>query len=458
MFKNKEDVTRMIKSLCEQFKKYNHIDPRYYQTLDVKRGLRNMDGTGVLAGLTVIGNVHGYIMAEGERVPIHGRLSYRGYSINDLVSACEAEDRFGFEETIYLLLFGHLPTKDELSEFNQLLLAYRSLPNFFIEDMILKMPSRDIMNSLARSVLALYSYDGNADDTSLENLMTQCIKLIACFPAIITSAYQSKRRYFDHESMYMHFPAENLSTAENILYSIRPDKKYTDAEAKLLDICMILHAEHGGGNNSAFTSRVLASSGTDIYSCVAGAIGSLKGPKHGGANQKVVEMMECVKKGVSDWKDDDEIAAFIKKIINKEEYDRSGLVYGMGHAIYTKSDPRAVLLKKNALKLAKEKGMLDEFLLLNAVERLTPQVFAKEKNSNKVICANVDMYSGFVYKMLGIPSELFTPLFATSRIVGWCAHIIEEFTTGGKIMRPAYKHVAKHYPYIPLYEREFVTK
>ncbi len=440
-------------SLCEEFRKNNRIDPQKFEQYGVKRGLRNADGSGVMAGLTQICNVHGYVINEGEKSPVPGRLIYRGIDINDLVAGCVADDRFGFEETAWLLLFGELPTAERLKGFGSLLSSCRDLPEYFAEDMIIKAPSPNIMNKMARSVMALYSYDDNPEDLSTENVLRQSIELIAMLPTIMVYAYQVKRRHYDHESMYFHPMVPGLSTSETILHSLRADSVYTDREAKLLDLCLMLHAEHGGGNNSTFAARVLSSSGTDTYSAIAAAIGSLKGPKHGGANIKVARMMEAIKAGVKDWEDDEEIAAFLKKIIRKEEGDGSGLIYGMGHAVYTLSDPRAILLKKYAYDLAEEKGFGPEFRLVEAVERLTPQVFLEEKGNDKAMCANVDMYSGLVYRALGIPEDLFTPLFAVARVTGWCAHRIEELMTGGRIIRPAYKAIARHREYTPLSER-----
>ena len=440
-------------SLCEEFRKNNRIDPQKFEQYGVKRGLRNADGSGVMAGLTQICNVHGYVLNEGEKSPVPGRLIYRGIDINDLVAGCVADDRFGFEETAWLLLFGELPSRDQLKGFSGLLSSCRELPDYFAEDMIIKAPSPNIMNKLARSVLALYSYDDNPEDLSMENVLRQSIELIAMMPTIMVYAYQVKRRHYDHESMYFHPMVAGLSTSQTILHSLRADSAYTDKEAKLLDLCLMLHAEHGGGNNSTFAARVLSSSGTDTYSAIAAAIGSLKGPKHGGANIKVARMMECIKTGVKNWEDDEEVAAFLKRIIRKEEGDGSGLIYGMGHAVYTLSDPRAILLKKYAYDLAEEKGFGPEFRLVEAVERRTPQVFLEEKGNDKAMCANVDMYSGLVYRALGIPEDLFTPLFAVARMAGWCAHRIEELTTGGRIIRPAYKAIARQKPYTPLSER-----
>lgn len=442
-----------LKNLCDEFKKYNKIDSELFDAYNVKKGLRNSDGTGVMVGLTLICNVHGYLINEGEKMPIPGELIYRGINIKDIVSGCKKENRFGFEEVIWLLLFGKLPSSEQLDGFCKILANCRELPDNFTEDMIIKAPSKNIMNKLARSVLALYSYDTNPEDTSLENVLRQSIELIAHMSTIMVNAFHVKRRHFDHASMYFHPLNLEHSIAENILATIRADQQFTDEEAKLLDLCLMLHAEHGGGNNSTFACRVLTSSGTDTYSAISAAVGSLKGPKHGGANIKVMEMLGFIKDGVKDYNDDNEIEIFLEKLINKQEGDKSGLIYGMGHAIYTISDPRAIILKENAQNLAAKKGFADEFKLLDAVERLTPLAFEKSRGIKKNICANVDLYSGLVYTMLGLPPELHTPLFAVARTAGWCAHRIEELTTSNKIMRPAYKAVAKSQPYVPISDR-----
>ena len=448
-----QDSIPAFTKLCGEFKKNNQIPPHLYEKFQVKRGLRNSDGSGVMAGLTLICNVHGYIIDDGERIPRDGRLYYRGIEVSEIVENCLREGRFGFEETIWLLLFGALPREEDLSAFRDLLSVWRELPDYFAEDMIIKAPSPNIMNKLARSVLALYSYDDDPDDTHIENVMRQSISLIAQLPTIMCYAYQVKRRHYDNESMFLHPMTKGHSTAEFILSSIRADRAFTKEEAQILDMCLILHAEHGGGNNSTFTSRVLSSSGTDTYSAIAGAIGSLKGPRHGGANIKVMKQLEAVKNNVHSYTDDDEILEFLKKIIRREEGDGSGLIYGMGHAVYTLSDPRAVILKRNAKKLAEERGLADDFALLEAIERLTPEAFRQVKGVEKMMCANVDLYSGLVYKTLGISEDLFTPLFAVSRVAGWCAHRIEEITSGGKIIRPAYKAVLKSRGYLPLKDR-----
>ncbi len=450
----KVNSTDFIQSLCGEYRKYNQIDPAYYERYRVKRGLRNADGTGVMAGVTQIGNVLGYYLQDGEKLPAPGKLIYRGIDVEELVDGFVSENRFGFEETAYLLLFGALPTREQLTTFQQILSDNHTLPHMFTEDMIIKAPSPDVMNKLARSVLALYSYDDNPDDMSLENQLRQAVQLIARVPVIVAHAFAVKRHYYDNESLYLHRPQPGLSVAENFLYSVRHDNQFTEQEAKLLDLCLVLHAEHGGGNNSAFTCRVLSSSGTDIYSAIAAAVGSLKGPRHGGANKKVMEMFSYIKNEVKDWSDDDEVRACLTKLLKKEGGDKSGLIYGMGHAIYTISDPRAVLLKKFARQLAETKGMEKEFRLYEAVERLTPEMMRTVKGESKMVCANVDLFSGLVYQMMGIPQELYTPLFAVARIVGWCAHRIEEvYQPGNRIIRPAYKAVAPARPFVPLSQR-----
>ena len=447
------DFTNRLSQLCEEYRQNNGFTQEDYTTYNVKRGLRNPDGTGVMAGLTRICNVHGFLVDDGVKIPDEGKLTYRGIDVNDIIDACMAENRFGYEETAWLLMFGKLPTREQLGMLKYFLAEARDLPENFAEDMILKAPSRDIMNKLARSVLAMYSFDDNPDDNSLENIVRQSISLIACLPTIMTYAYQVKRRHFENKSMYFHPIDKSLSTSESILHALRPDCHFTDSEAKLLDLCMILHAEHGGGNNSTFTTRVLSSSGTDTYSAISAAIGSLKGPRHGGANIKVKHMMDELLANIKDLTDEEEIADYLGKIITKDAGDGSGLIYGFGHAIYTLSDPRAKILKKNAKKLSAEKGMTDIYEFYKRVEKLVPSVFENVKGSKKVICANVDFYSGFVYDMLGIESDLFTPLFAVSRIAGWCAHRIEEITYGGRIIRPAYRSMVKSTGYVPLDER-----
>ena len=441
-------------ALYENFKAINTIETASYDQFDVKRGLRNADGTGVLIGVSKVGSVQGYYMMDGERVPMPGKLYYRGISVEDIVTAHQQNGTFGYEEVAYLLLLGKLPTRAQLQRFNDVMAQARRMPAAFTEDMILKAPSPDVMNKLARSVLALYSYDGRPDDMSLPNQLRQAVELIARVPVIVAHAFAAKRHYYDNESLYLHRPQEGLSVAQNFLYSVRHDNRYTDEEARLLDLCLVLHAEHGGGNNSAFACRVLSSSGTDIYSSIAAAVGSLKGPRHGGANKKVMEMFGHIEAEVSDWTDDDAVRDYLGRLLRKEAGDRSGLIYGMGHAIYTLSDPRAVLLKRFARSLAETKGMLDEFELFERVERLTPEVLRTVKGEEKVVCANVDLFSGLVYKMMGIPMELYTPLFAVARMVGWCAHRIEEVCQpANRIIRPAYKAMAPMRAFVPLDQR-----
>ncbi len=442
-----------IKDLCEEFRKYNKIDAALYEKFDVKRGLRNQDGTGVMAGLTQICNVHGYIMNEGEREAVPGELYYRGYNVKDIIESCRAEGRFGYEEVVYLLMFGVLPTQEQLAMLNEVLAHFMYLPETFFEDMMLKAPSPNIMNKLARSVLALYSYDENADDTSLEAELGKSLQLIAKMPNLMVKAYQVKRRSYDNQTMFLHPEKEGLSAAEEILSLLRADREYTREEALLLDLCLMLHAEHGGGNNSTFACRVLSSSGTDAYSAYAGAIGALKGPRHGGANIKVLEMVNNIKENVNSITDRGEVCDYLGKIIRKEANDRSGLIYGMGHAVYTISDPRAIILKENAVRLAENTEYEQQFELLHIIEEETPGIFAQLHGNTKPICANVDLYSGLVYQMLKIPQDLFTPLFAVSRMAGWSAHRIEELFTGGRIIRPAYKSISRPQKYVPISER-----
>ena len=432
----------------------NRIDPKLYEKYDVKRGLRNADSTGVLVGLTEIGDVHGYILSEKEKVPVEGQLTYRGLDVKELIRGFQKDGRFGYEEAVYLLLFGVLPSKGELAKFCGILGANRALPENFTEDMILKAPSSNILNKLARSVLVSYSYDSDPENPSLRNIMRQCIELISRFPTMVAYGYQAKRHYYDGESLTIHPPDPGLCTAENLLYMIRTDSRFTKLEAETLDLCLVLHAEHGGGNNSTFTVHVVSSTGTDIYSAVAAGVGSLKGPLHGGANIRVHEMIETIKKNVKNWENEGEVADFIEKILSKKAFDRTGLVYGLGHAVYTLSDPRAVLLKEKAVKLAKEKHREDELGLYLLIEKLAPEVFKKKNKSGKVIAPNVDYYSGFVYSMLDIPLDLFTPIFAVARIAGWCAHIIEEKVSGGRIIRPAYKNVSSRLEYRSIHKRK----
>ncbi len=431
-----------LSNLCGELDKNNSIKRTDYEKYHVKRGLRNSDGTGVMAGLTRICSVEGYYILDGERVPKEGKLSYRGYDINDIVNGCIKDDRFGYEEVVWLLLFGELPTENQLIGLREVLAECRELPDEFVEDMIMKAPSKDIMNKMARSVMVLYSFDENPDDISIPNVLRQSLQLIAQMPTIMNSAYQVKRRAFYNKTMFLHPIRKEQATAEYILNQVRPDRKFTHDEARLLDICLMLHADHGGGNNSTFSTRVLTSSGTDTYSAITAGFGSLKGPRHGGANLRVSAQMNEIMSALTDSTDPAQVKDYLVKILNKEAGDKSGLIYGMGHAVYTLSDPRAVILKENARKLAYEKGFEKEFKTLENIELLTPQVFSEVKGVEKVMCANVDLYSGLVYKVLGIPEDLYTPLFATARIAGWCAHRLEELTSGGKIMRPAYKSVS----------------
>ena len=426
------------------------IDPQLYDKFNVKRGLRNADGTGVLVGLTRIGDVHGYIIDEGEKIPLDGKLYYRGIDVEELVRNAGIEGRFGFEETVYLLLFGVLPNKKELEDFCALMGNSRALPKNFAEDSIMKAPSRDVMNKLARSVLTLYSYDDAPENRAPENILRQCLELIARFPTIVAYSYMAKKHYYDHESLIIHMPDAACSSAESLLSLIRPDQHYTSLEAEILDLALILHAEHGGGNNSTFAVHLVSSADTDTFSALSAGLVSLKGYKHGGANIKVMRMMDEIKQNVKRWDSEGEVADYLERILRGEACDGSGLIYGQGHAVYTKSDPRSRLLCAKAALLAEEKMLADEFNLYRLIERLTPEVFRKVKGSDKVICANVDFYSGFVYKMLGIPSDLYTALFAISRVAGWCAHRLEEIISGGRIIRPAYKCVQKRLEYTPL--------
>lgn len=426
------------------------IDTSLYEKYDVKRGLRDINGKGVVTGLTEISEIHSTKVVDGAEVPCEGELYYRGYNIRELVKGFLNDGRFGFEETAYLLIFGELPTDDELKEFNSVLGNYRSLPVNFVTDSILKVASSDMMNMLSRSVLTLYAYDSNANDLSIQNVLRQCLELIALFPVLAVYGYQAYNRYYKGESLFIHKPQENLSTAENILLLLRPDEKYTDLEAKILDLALVLQAEHGGGNNSTFTTHVVTSSGTDTYSAISAALGSLKGIRHGGANVKVVNMLENIRENVSDWTDDAEIKAYLKKIIDGEAFDKSGLIYGMGHAVYSLSDPRADIFKAFVKRLAAAKGYEKEYNLCEKIENLAPEVIADKRKIYKGVSANVDFYSGFVYEMLGLPRELYTPLFAVARIAGWSAHRIEELLNEGKIIRPAYKSISPRRNYVEM--------
>ena len=433
----------------------NHdpIAHELYEKYDVKRGLRYADGRGVLVGLTRIGDVVGYELQDGKKVAVPGRLVYRGYSVEDIVHDTEARHEFGYEQCVYLLLFGKLPTRRQLDEFNSFLGELRTLPPNFTEDMIMKAPSGDIMNKIARGVLASYSYDPDPENRDVANILRQCIELISRFSTLAAYGYQAKRRYYDGKSMYIHNPQPELSTAENFLRLIRSDRSYTQSEAEILDLALILHAEHGGGNNSSLTVHVVSSADTDTYSAIAAAVGSLKGRRHGGANIRVMEMMDDIKSNVADWSNENEIAEYLRKIARKEAFDHTGLIYGQGHAVYMISDPRATLLRDKAGELAKEKGCEEEFNLYRSIEKLAPKILEEFHGSNKKICTNVDFYSGFVYTMLNIPRELFTPLFAIARIAGWSAHRIEEIIAGGRIYRPAYKNVSTERTYVPMEER-----
>ena len=452
-YKKFAEITPEISRLSELCIQNDVIDPSLYGKYEVKRGLRDISGKGVLAGLTEIGEVRAYIIEDSEMVPCEGKLFYRGIDIEEIVAGFIDEDRFGFEEVAYLLLFGDMPTAKGLQGFKGLLADYSTLPTSFVRDIILKAPSPDMMNTLARSVLTLYAYDPNPNDTSVPNVLRQCLQLIALFPMLSVYGYQAYRHYACGQSLFIHAPIPEFSVSENILHMLRQDSQFTELEAKILDVALVLHMEHGGGNNSTFTTHVVSSSGTDTYSAIAASLGSLKGPKHGGANIKVTQMFEDMKQSISDWTDEEEVAGYLKALLGKQVFDRSGLIYGMGHAVYSLSDPRANIFKGFVEKLSKEKGLDREFALYSLVERLAPEVIARERKIYKGVSANVDFYSGFVYDMLGLPAELYTPIFAIARIVGWSAHRIEELISAGKIIRPAYKSVAKHRDYTPINER-----
>lgn len=447
------DITPEILKLAKMSEQAGIIDTELFTRYEVKRGLRDLNGKGVLAGLTHISDVRATQIINGESVPAHGRLFYRGYDVQDLVHGFTRANRFGFEEVAYLLLFDKLPDEQELKRFSSMLAGYRTLPTSFVRDIIMKAPSKDMMNTLARSVLTLYSYDDRADDTSLPNVLRQCLQLISLFPLLSIYGYQAYSHYHDGNSLFIHSPQPELSTAENILHILRPDSSYTPLEAKLLDIALVLHMEHGGGNNSSFTTHVVTSTLTDTYSVMAAAIGSLKGPRHGGANIKVVQMFEDMKEKISDWTDEEEVALYLKKLLHKDAFDHAGLIYGVGHAVYSLSDPRAVVFKSFVEKLSEEKGLQKEFALYSLVEDLAPKVIQEERKMYKGVSVNVDFYSGFVYNMLGLPQELFTPIFAIARIVGWSAHRMEELANNGKIIRPAYKPIGEDRDYIPMSER-----
>lgn len=443
----------MFEKLVDYAKINNQITPELYPKFDVKRGLRNEDGSGVLVGLTKISDVTGYEKKDGVFTPLEGRLAYRGIKIEEIVDAISKENRHGFEEIIFLLLFGKLPTWEELEYFNELMVGNRDLAVNFTNDVILHFPSNDIMNKLARSVLVLYALDKKADDISIDNVLRQSVGLIAKFPSIVAYAYHARRHYFKGKDLILRNQNPEYSAAENFLYMLREDGNFTKLEADTLDILLILHAEHGGGNNSSFTVHVVTSSGTDTYSAISAGIGSLKGPLHGGANKSVMAMMKDIKENVREWEDEEEVKDYLKKILERKAFDGMGVIYGLGHAIYTKSDPRTVILKTKARELAKDKKRMDEFKLYELIEQVGPEVFYEVKKSNKVITANVDFYSGFVYHCLDIPKEMYTPLFAMGRIPGWCAHRIEELISGKKIIRPAYAHVGNFIPYTEIEKR-----
>lgn len=451
--KNYSEITPKIKELASVCYANNQIDPELYTKFDVKRGLRDINGNGVLTGLTEISEIRQSKIVNGEKVPCDGQLFYRGINVESIIEGFMEDNRFGFEEVTYLLLFGSLPTKDELNDFNKLISSYRTLPKNFIRDVIMKASNPDIMNTLARSVLTLYSYDENANDLSVENVLRQSLQLISVFPLLTVYGYQSYNHYHLKDSLYIHAPDPKLSTAENILLMLRPDQKYTELEAMVLDLSLVLHAEHGGGNNSTFTTHVVTSSGTDTYSTVAAALSSLKGPKHGGANIKVIQMIEDFKENIKDWDDDQEISEYLNKVLEKKAFDGSGLIYGIGHAVYSISDPRAKVFRSFVEKLSEEKGLTKEFNLYKKVEEIAPKVIANKRKIYKGVSANVDFYSGFAYGMLGLPMELYTPIFAVARITGWSAHRLEELISAGKIIRPAYKSVSIEKEYIKIEDR-----
>ncbi|MFV0464938.1 MAG: citrate/2-methylcitrate synthase [Lachnospiraceae bacterium] len=447
------EITPEILRLAELNKQAASIDPSLYVQYDVKRGLRDLNGKGVLVGLTEISDVCATAILDGEPVPAPGSLYYRGYNVKELVNGLSTTNHFGFEESAYLLLFGSLPTDAQLNDFVSQLGFYRTLPTSFVRDIIMKAPSKDMMNTLARSVLTLYSYDGKADDISLANVLRQCLQLISLFPLLSVYGYQAYKHYHDGASLFIHQPRPEYSTAENLLHILRPDSKFTALEAKLLDIALILHMEHGGGNNSTFTTHLVSSSGSDTYSVIAASLGSLKGPRHGGANIKVVQMMTDMKANITDWKDEDQVSGYLRALLHRQVFDKQGLIYGMGHAVYSLSDPRAEILRDFVGLLSTEKNREDEYALYSMVERLAPQIISEERKIFKGVSPNVDFFSGFVYSMLDLPLELYTPLFAVARIVGWSAHRMEDITYNHKIMRPAYKFVSTHKDYIPMNER-----
>ena len=450
---NKEEISKYSSSMIDQYKDIYKIDVDLYDEYNVKRGLRDKNGNGVLAGISDISRIDAYKLVDGVKTPCEGKLVYRGYDVTELVAGVVKDKRFGFEETAFLLLFGHLPNQYELKDFTEVVSELGVLPENFVRDVVMKAPSKDIMSSMTKSVLTLSSYDSRANDLSLDNVLRQCIQLIALFPVLSVYAYQAYNHYERGESLFIHLPDPELSTAENILHLLRPDSKYTKLEAKLLDMALVLHAEHGGGNNSTFTTHVVSSSGTDTYSAIAAALCSLKGPKHGGANIKVVQMFDDLKANVKDWSNEEEIREYLLKLLNKEAFDKAGLIYGMGHAVYSLSDPRSKILSRFVKQLSEEKGKEEEYQLYATVERLAKQVIGEKRKIYKGVSANIDFYSGFIYSMLGLPHQLYTPLFAIARIVGWSAHRMEELMNGNRIIRPAYKAVAPHREYTPIDER-----
>ncbi len=447
------EITPEILELSKRCEQAATINPSLYTEFDVKRGLRDLNGKGVLVGLTEISDVNATKLVDGKSVPAHGELYYRGYNVKDIIKGLSEGTHFGFEESTFLLLFAKLPSAQELKDFSALLAEYRSLPTGFVRDIIMKAPSQDMMNTLARSVLTLYSYDDRADDISIPNVLRQCLQLISLFPLLSVYGYQAYKHYHDGASLFIHTPDPALSTAETILHVLRPNSKYSPLEAKLLDIALILHMEHGGGNNSTFTTHLVSSSGTDTYSAIAASLGSLKGPRHGGANIKVVKMFDDMKARITDWTDEEAVGRYLTALLHKDAFDHAGLIYGMGHAVYSLSDPRAILFRSFVERLSKEKGLEEEFALYALVERLAPEIIAKERKIYKGVSPNVDFFSGFAYSMLDLPLELYTPIFAIARIAGWSAHRLEELSYNGKIMRPAYKNVQEHLSYIPMNQR-----
>ena len=448
------DLEQKIAQYSEAARASSIVDSSLYTKYEVKRGLRDISGKGVLAGLTEISEVMAYRIEEGDLIPCEGRLFYRGYDIRDLVNGFLKDKRFGFEEICFLLIMGHLPTQEEYAEFRQVLGSFMSLPDEFLRNTIMNAPGQDMMNQLATSILTLYTYDANPEDISIPNVLRQCLQLIAQFPSLMVYGFQSYAYYYNKQSLIIHTPEPELSIAQNILHMLRPDSNFTELEAKILDLALTLHAEHGGGNNSTFTNHVVTSSGTDTYSAMAASLCSLKGPRHGGANIKVVQMFENMKANIKDWKDDDEIRNYVERLLDKDAFDKSGLVYGIGHAVYSLSDPRSLILREFVEELARSKGAEEEYDFYSKVEVLAPEVISHRRKMYKGVSANIDFYSGFIYRLLGIPTELYTPIFAISRIAGWSAHRIEELSNAGKIIRPAYDAVAPRAKYVKLSERK----